>query len=457
MQQTLALRLNDTAQVHWTKAECILYLSEALRLWNCLSSQGEQDWTTTYNQPSTPSLPTWQSLGNSLNSLTGFNSTNPRYQTLSSTDVFTLVQYHLLEPPSGSGTWTGTTQFSLQDFVNSFQRRLDQLLQLTANNVGPFSTTLSLTPGTNRIQLADSTAQTILDLRRIRFIPASGQGNPSTLYRDDSLSMEYFTTYFNQTSANPLAWDTIGSPLQFVTFDALANVPNSLDCLAVLSSGNFTPPTAAPLLIPDDYFWVLKFGMMADLLTKETESKDLARAQYCEQRFAEGVRMMMELPWLLQARIDNIPVDTPDFYTADSFDYEWQSNPNAQPAIIRGGIDLFAISPTIPASTSVSVTLSLIGNQSIPASDGAFVQIPREVFDVVIDEAEHLAQFKEGGAEFEQSMLLHQRMIKLALEMNAHLKGSGIFPTDLRRPISKEDSTDPRYVMASAGEKEGNQ
>src|SRR6185312_5278939 len=135
------------------------------------------------------------------------------------------AQYHLLEPPTGNGTWTGTTQFSLQDCVNGFSRRRAQILQLAACNVGPFS--LGILPGTSRVQLPDSISQSILDMRRIRFVPA--QGAPATLYRDDTLSMEYFTTYFNQTTGNPLAWDVLGSPQQFITFDALANVPNTLD------------------------------------------------------------------------------------------------------------------------------------------------------------------------------------------------------------------------------------
>lgn len=453
MQSTLALRLNDTSQVHWTKAEVQLYLAEAMRLWNVVTQQWPQDWTVSYTQPSTPNLPVWQSLANSLNPYVGANPSNPRYQTLTDSYIYTLAQYHLLEPPTGNGTWTGTTQFSLQDFVNAFQRRRDQVLQLTACNVGPFSSTLSLTPGTNRVQLPDSSTQTVLDVRRMRFVPATGQGSPSTLYRDDLMAMEYFTPDSFQTVGIPLAWDAIGSPTQALTFDAMASVPNTLDCLAVLSGGNITPPTASPLLIPDDYFWVLKWGMMADMLSKETESKDLARAAYCEKRFQEGVQMMMELPWLMQARINNVPVDTIDFYDADNFDYEWESNPNAITEIVRGGIDLFAVSPVIPASTTVSVTLSLVGNQPIPATDGDYVQIPREAFDVCIDEAEHLAQWKEGYAEVQQSLALHQNFIRMAVETNARLKASGIFAADLRRPISKEDESQPRFVMAGKEEK----
>ena len=192
--------------------------------------------------------------------------------------------------------------------------------------------------------------------------------------------------------------------------------------------------------------------MLADMLTKETESKDLMRAQYCQQRFEEGVQLMQKMPWLTQARINDVPVDTPSFYEADEFDYEWQSNPSAIPEIIRGGIDLFAISPIIPVGASIAITLSLIGNMPIPASDGAFIQVSREVLNAILDEAEHLAQFKEGGMEFQDSLQLHQRFIKTAMQTNSRLMESGIFPTDIRRTISKSDEAEPRFAMAAQGE-----
>jgi len=159
---------------------------------------------------------------------------------------------------------------------------------------------------------------------------------------------------------------------------------------------------------------------------------------------------MMELPWLLQARINNIPVDTPSFYEQDWEDYEWQSNPDAMSAIIRGGIDLFAIAPIIPTTnpqTSVGLNLSMVANAVIPATDADFVQVSREILDVILDEAEHLAQFKEGGQEMMESVSLHQRFIALANETNRRLKESGIFPSDLRRPISKEDEAEPRFAL----------
>lgn len=447
-QEALALRLNDTAMVRWVKAELILYLAEALREWNCLAQPGTwiQDVSFVYTQPNPATLPAWQSTGNSVNSQVGSNPTSPRTQTLTDSDVYTVAQYHLLEPPTGNGTWTGTNQFSLDDFTQALEGKRDMILQATGCNVAPIS--LSLTPGVNRVNLPDSTPQSVLDIRRIRYIPAVG--SLSTLWRDDSLAMEYFENAYEQTPGTPMAWDVIGSPPQFITLDALPNVPSSLEVLAMLSGGTITPPTASPLLMSDDWYWVLKFGMMADLLSQETESTDLERSAYCEQRFQEGLKLMVEMPWLTQARINNVPVDTPSVIEADEYDNEWQTNSAAQQGIIRGGVDLFAVSPPIPAGSTVSVTLSLIGNAPIPAADGDFVQVGRDVVDAILDEAQHLAQFKHGGKEFADSIALHKNFISAALQTNSRLRESGIFAEALRPSVSREEQAQPRFAEEKA-------
>jgi len=437
-EQSLALRLNDTANVRWSKAELNLYIAEALRFYNCLTQTWIQNWTATYTSASK----TWQSTGSSANALVGGNPTSPRYQTLTDSYVYTVAQYHLLEPPTGNGTWTGTNQFSLTDFVDALQGRRDTILQIAGCYMGPLS--VSMTPGTNSVQLPDSIPQSVLDLRRVRFIPVAGV--PSTLYREDGMAFEYFNNGGLQSGGPPLSWDVLAGPPLYLTFDEPANVPNTLDILAMLSGGTITPPTASPLLIPDDWSWVLKFGMMADLLREEGESQDLQRAEYCEKRFEEGMKLMVEMPWLTQARIDNVPCDTPPVILADEQDYEWQTNSAAQPGIVRGGIDLFAVSPPIPASTNVSVTLSLVGNAPIPASDGDYIQVSRDVLDAILDEAQHLAMFKDGGQDFMSSMTLHKNFINTAMETNQRLRESGIFPTDIRPPVSKQSEAQPRFA-----------
>lgn len=445
--QALAMRLNDPGYIHWTKAELNLYIAEALRFWQVLTQYWLSEFVTNYTQPNPATLPTWQSTGNSLNTFVGSNPTSPRTQTLNDSYIYTVAEYMLLEPPAGNAAWIGSSQFVLGDFTQALQRRRDQVIQRTACFLGPYAATVNLIPNTNRLFLPDSTAQSILDLRRIRYIPATGFGTPATLFRDDSLAFEYFENSFEQNIGTPLAWDVIGSPPQTVTFDASPNVPNTLEILAMLSAGQITPPTVSPLFMPDDWSWGLKFGMMADLLNKDTESTDPQRAAYCTQRFEEFLKLAVAMPWMTQARINNVPVDTSSVTEADDFSYEWQSNPNTPAQIVRGGIDLFAIAPTIPAGTNLGLTLTLVENAPIPTADTDFIQCSPDVLDCIIDEAQHLASFKDGFSSLQQTMALHKNFIKLAEETNSRLRISGIFDTTLRPKVSRQEEIMPRYAV----------
>lgn len=87
--QQLALRLADSGNVYWTDAENGLYIQKALRIHNALTYTWKSEFTFTSS-----------SLWNSLGTLTG----SPRLRTLTDINSYTMMEYHLLEPPSG-GNW----------------------------------------------------------------------------------------------------------------------------------------------------------------------------------------------------------------------------------------------------------------------------------------------------------------------------------------------------------------
>lgn len=431
--QEISVRLGDPNQIFWTQAEIYLYLTEALQVYNCLTSFWKVDYAVTLTPPFTGN---WLST-NVANS--------PRLQSTTDTSIYTLIEYHLLEPPTG-GTWTGTNQFTMADLAQAVSRRRNEILQISACNMT--ESTIGVTPNQPAFQLPDTT----LDTRRVRWVPAANQGSPVTLQRADSRSFQAFSANFRQTYANPLRWDVLGSPPQTVTLDTNVNVPSSVQVLGVTGAADFNPPTASPTLIPNDWNWVLKFGALADLLSMEQEGKDLERAKYCRQRYEQGLKAMVHAPWLMQAFIDNVPVDTPSVEGSDRFNYEWQSNANAFPGVVVGGIDLFAIS-SVPQVTSpvtnVGVTLKLVGNAPIPVLTTDPVQVTRDAMNAIISEAQHLALFKNGGTEAAQSIALHQEFIGFCLKQNGRLAESGIFPTELRPDISREDQDQPRFSLTA--------
>lgn len=409
----------------WSSAELGVWICEALRVYNSLTGY----WAEPFVMNVTPPFAGNWFLANGTDS--------PRQQTLTDNYLYALMEYHLLEPTTG-GVWSGSNQFSIADLSQALSRRRNEVLQASACNMG--ETAPAITPGTSVATLAD----TVLDVRRVRWLPVTG--DPVTLQRGDVLSFQRFTPDYAQATAPPLRWDVLGSPPQDITLDTLTPVPGVIQVLGINGAIDFVPPSAHSLLVPDDWAWVLKFGALADVLTKEQEGRDLERADYCRKRYVEGMKAMERMPWLIQASVNGVPVDTQPVAGADRFNYEWQSRATAFPELVVGGIDLFAVSP-VPTE-EVSIGMRVIANAPCPAADADEIQVPRDVMDAILDEAQHLALFKMGGQEFKESLALHQSFIHMAADKNSRMKESGIFATDLRPPVSKQDEDQPRYAVA---------
>ena len=421
-QAELSSRLSDTAQQFTVAAEVPLYLALAMRMWNVLTGF----WVAEYPVDLTPPLTgNWQQAN---------GSGSPRLQTQTDVSLYTLMEYMLLEPASG-GTWTGTPQFNIEMLSQAVQGRRDEALQIGASNMVEIS--LSITGNANRVTLPDNA----LDVRRVRFVPA--QGSPVTLERGDAESFRVFTPSYLQSNSTPLRYDVISGPPLAITLDSSVPVGGTLQTLIMQAEAVPSPPSATPLGIPDDYSWVPLFGALYDLLSSQEESLDLVRARYCQERYAQGLDLMQKAPWLMEARVNGVAVATTSAIAADRFNVNWQTNSAAFPQLVTAGTDLYAISPTPTALTSV--VLVMIGNAPIPASGSVEIQVPRDVVDAILDEAEHLACFKKGGAEFAASLALHKSFLATAKRWDTRNRMEGIFATTLRSDVPHEDLQQPRF------------
>ena len=432
----VSTRLGDETNQFWPTAELYLYLLEALRVFNALTGWWKEEFTFDLTPPF------------STNWFPANGAGTPRAQTLTDTDVYNLIEYHLLEPATGA-TWTGTNQFAITDLWQSMSRRRNEMLQFAACNMAELP--MNCIPNANTVPIPDSA----LDVRRARWVPDSGLGTPVTLQRGDVLSFQRFTPNYLQTNANPMRWDIlsgqeapgVANTLLAFVLDTLVNVPSIVQALTIAGAPDFDPPGGNPLLIPDDWMWVLKFGALADILSKEEEGRDIARAEYCRKRYEEGLKLMVTMPWLSQALLNGVAVDTPALASADRFNYEWQSNPAAFPGLVIGGIDLFAVSP-VPTAT-VSVGMTVVQNAPIPLNTPtAPIFLPRDAMEAVLKEAYHLALFKMGGKEFTESIKVHQEFLGFCMQTNSRLRMSGIFPTDYTPVEPKQDEQQPRFSLS---------
>lgn len=427
----LAARLAVTVPPvsYWEDVELGLYIVEALRVWNALTFTWKETFTFSV---AAASAPTWLSLGAMADS--------PRLRTLTNTALFTLMEYHLLEPATG-GTWTGTSQFSIADLSLALQRCRDEAIQISnCNQANPAP--IQTTPGNRTIPLPD----TFLDVPRARWVPKTGA--PSTLQRTDDTALNYYQSgYLQEDPATPKQYNINSLPPLQLEVDIPPVSEGAYDLLALMSGPAFNPPNDALLNVPDDNAWILKWGALADVLGRESEATDRLRAAYCQRRYTDGLKLMQATPWAMQCFVNGVPANFVSVQEMDTYRPEWDSIPGSTPIIITVGTDFFTVMPD--PDIDISVSIKLLANAPVPEFDDDFIQCSRDVWDTILDYAQFLASFKMGGAEFTAALVLEQGFTNSALATNARLSKLGLFSNVYEAEGSREVRVQERYPVTT--------
>lgn len=419
----LLARLQDPTAQMTPVAEANLYLYEALRVLNAQTFAWNADYLFDFNAGDT-----WKSLN-----VAG----SPRQRTVTDTQLYDQIEAMLMEPMSG-GTWAGTSQYNLGMISAALQYRRDELLlQSAANPVNLLTEAPLLALRTN---LPDST----LDLFRVRYI-AQDSSMPYVLGREDANTANAFGPLTNIQPGTPESWlITTNPPLSF-DVNRPPNQPATFDMILSFAGASFAPPAATLVGIPDDWTPVLVYGALADVLANSPEGRDSARAKYCLSRYEQGKKAMLKLPWLLEASVTDIPVDTPSYKEMDAWEQDWeQRHPVDDPTIVVGGIDLVAMGPFVTGPT-VSSVLTVVGNAPIPASDAAYVQLSRDGVDAILAYAQHAASFKFGGQDFALTMPLYEQFEAYCRKKNSQYAALGIFRPELLMEGNRSEEMDPRF------------
>jgi hypothetical protein len=115
---------------------------------------------------------------------------------------------------------------------------------------------------------------------------------------------------------------------------------------------------------------------------------------------------------------NNLHIDS--LSALDSFNAGWE-NLQGVPWISGWvGRNLLALSPVPNGVYSISV--DSVRNMPVPVVDGDYLQVGREYVDTILDYAQHLASFKMGGQEFQNTQAQFNRFIQAAGKMNTKIK-----------------------------------
>jgi hypothetical protein len=438
LKTALSLRLSDPNKVYWTDGELGLYLVEALRTWAVLTAY----WRDTGVINSTASTPFYN-----LTSLLNADGLALLSNTTKDQDLVTRIQYHLLEPATGS-SWTGSEQFTLADVTNSIQKRRDQLLADTGCVVTRTSG-IALAPGTTRVFLSDS----VIAIRRLAFTASIG-GAVTPLLPSDILSQRNYASDELYTPNPPYSYSSASARPTEIVMVPPSNQPGTLDLVSVQTGAALNPAVGVVLGIPDDYTWVVKWGALADLLAKDGPARDQIRSAYCERRYQLGVELIKMTPVVVNAEINGVPLDTDSLTNTDAYNSSWQST-TGTPIAVASIRTLVALSPC--PNGVYSTTFDVVCKTPIPAGilaqttadDGAFVQIGREQLDAILDYSQHIASFKMAGEEFRATIKGAENFFNAALAYNERLASAN--PNVLTLMAQAFQDVEDRQYRVSGG------
>lgn len=434
-QSDLASRLYqqsaDPTQQFWTPAELTMYITEALRAWNAFTSffRAEFVFPTVANQ-------FWYDITTQAGSL--------RPMTVTDNSLLQIIEAHLLEPVNGGYplSWAGSSQYSVADILDAIQTKRDETLSRTSCTMTQGD--VASVPG--RTVLSDF----VLNIRRVAWLPASGFGfSAIPLRQSDTWAKRAFDNLWTTVAQSPpQVWMESSEPPVSFDVDRVQPCPAQFDVLTVNAGAELSTTAATVLGVPDDWSWVIKYGALADLFSREGTSKDALRQQYCERRYQEGLALMGQASAILELRLNGLPMTVDAVTNGDTFNPGWQGAVAGPPtSCYTTGLNLIAFGPQ-PDAGPYSVVTSVIQNATVPVNAGDFIQISRADYDAMLDEAQHIAMLKSGGAEFAATVTLHQNFLERASLYNRSLSVTGQF-WDSMQDISKTDmERNPVYAPA---------
>ena len=433
-QAALAARLNDSGMQQWPAGELTLHIVEALRNWNALTSF----WRAEFNLPLKQGV--WW-----------YDITDPTVapgtlvqHTVTDNYLIQVIERHLLEPPTPTYplTWSGSNQFSITGILEAITRRQDEALGSTGCTVTRQLVDAPIVRA--GIVLPD----TALDIRRVAWLPAAGQGfSPTILTQSDAWAKRAFDSgYTVRSQEPPFTWMQATEPPPRFDVDNVPPVPGQYEVLCVLAgkvAANVNPPGAQALSVPDDWSWIVKWGALADLLSREAEAKDSPRAAYCQKRFAEGVKLLSTASSILSLQLNGIPMSVDAVTNGDRFNSQWQAEAQGPPqSCYTTGMNLVGF--PAPDSGPYGALLSVVQNAPVPAHQTDPIQVARGDYDTIIDMAQHLAMFKIGGEEFAATIPLYQKFLDRAALYNRKIKEMGAFQWALADVSRTEEERNPR-------------
>lgn len=191
--------------------------------------------------------------------------------TMDSCDLLEEIQFHLLIPPDRGQTWDLWTLAEILGYLN--QRITDFL-----GKTWLLTETYSSTESGSTVSLPP-----LIDIIRVAW-------NGSPLQPLDKLAADSLSPGWETTSGTPYGYIENPQDPGDISLVPLPSTSGTFHMIYV-PIPSLVSATCGPLPVPDLFTWAIKWGVVADCLSKQGEASDPERASYAEKRYEEGIAL----------------------------------------------------------------------------------------------------------------------------------------------------------------------
>jgi len=412
------------ADAFWTETEMGVYIGEALRVWNLITGHFR----------GTASVPT---VANDI-----FYTTTLLTASRTDQDILNEMQHHTLET-ANLGASLASDMWTIGEWVDYLNGRTALFLRET-KLVLTRDTFASVVDQT-RYDLAALLDADLLQVWRVAWLDANGVSHGLTeadLLQYDSFLPEWTTA---AASGEPEAWTGHARPTLTIEVIPAPDEDGTLAFLYVRRPTQLPQVADGTLVgIPSDFASYIKWGAMADMFAKEGQANDPPRAQYCEARFREGIaiaKVLIQSQMQSRVEFNGVPLDQDNLYSLDFGRDGWQADSSTPEEWFPVAATQIGIHPAHAAGGG---TLDIDGlkNAVVPTLDGTFVDIPQSEVERIVDYAHHLASFKQGGQELQNSIPLLQNFLNAARDEKLRSDLESIYDAYLGKDVDPDTDTE---------------
>jgi len=324
-----------------------------------------------------------------------------------------------------AGGWVGTEQFTLDQIVLSLQRSRDELLALTG--LVATSHTYPLTGGQSRVDLSESTTRVL----RVVVEEDGSTGQPLPLWEADEGQLQSTSGAWLPQTGRPKAFSTTYTPTLSLDVWPPCNTQSLLTVYGIDKGTSFTPTSSATVLgIPDDCAWILKYMVIADIVSSDGISAAPPIAEYATARVKEGLDLIAQYQSLLWAGINQARSPITSVAGLDTHRPSWQSLEGTPKSFYLLTWNLLASYP-VPDTSYLPIS-EMVRKAIVPTLDADYIQVSSDLMPVMLSFAQHLAHVKLQGIEFIQTLPLQQALMERASIYNSAASAKSLFYPSLQ-------------------------